>query len=99
VSYTARGIFQRFLSYKIGERLLRRSGDAPRSYGGYVGQPNYSGFVAPTQHSEPTTLVFQVPRAGLTVKVHERVNVRILELIETASGSQIELEGNRLPRT
>lgn len=49
--------------------------------------------------SEPSDLVFQVPRAGLTAKVHQRVNVRVLELIDTASGSRIELEGNRLPLT
>jgi hypothetical protein len=47
----------------------------------------------------PTALVFQVARAGLTAKVHQRVNVRILELIDSASGSRIELEGNRLPVT
>ncbi len=57
------------------------------------------GVAAPTRRSEPTALVFQVPRAGLTTKVHQRVNVRILELIDTASGSRIELEGNRLPVT
>ena len=57
------------------------------------------GFAAPTRHDEPTALVFQVPRAGLTVKVHQRMNVRVLELIDEASGSTIELEGNRLPVT
>jgi hypothetical protein len=57
------------------------------------------GFAAPTRHSEPTALVFQVPRAGLSVKVHRRVNVRVLELIHDDSGSRIELEGNRLPVT
>jgi hypothetical protein len=57
------------------------------------------GFAAPTRHDEPTALAFQVPRAGLTVKVHQRVNVRVLELIDEASGSRIELEGNRLPVT
>jgi hypothetical protein len=57
------------------------------------------GFAAATRHSEPTALAFQVPRAGLAVKVHQRVNVRILELIDEASGSRIELEGNRLPVT
>ena len=57
------------------------------------------GFAAATRHSEPTSLVFQVPRAGLTVKVHQRVNVRVLELTDGTSGSRIELEGNRLPVT
>jgi hypothetical protein len=57
------------------------------------------GFAAPTRRDEPTALAFQVPRAGLTVKVHQRVNVRVLELIDEASGSRIELEGNRVPLT
>jgi len=47
---------------------------------------------------EPDDIVFAVPRAGLTVNVHQRVNVRVLELIDE-SGAQIELEGNRLPLT
>jgi hypothetical protein len=57
------------------------------------------GFAARTRHSEPTDLVFRVPREGLTAKVHQRVNVRVLELIDDASASRIELEGNRLPVT
>jgi hypothetical protein len=57
------------------------------------------GFAAATRHSEPTSLVFQIPRAGLSVKVHQRVNVRVLELIDNASDARIELEGNRLPVT
>jgi hypothetical protein len=57
------------------------------------------GFAAATRHSEPTALAFQIPRAGLATKVHQRMNVRILELIDAASGSRIELEGNRLPVT
>jgi hypothetical protein len=48
---------------------------------------------------EPTDLTFEVPREHLTVKVHQRVNVRVLELIHEDSGSTIELEGNRLPVT
>ncbi len=57
------------------------------------------GFAAATRHSEPASVVFQIPRAGLTVKVHQRVNVRVLELIDNADGASIELEGNRLPVT
>lgn len=57
------------------------------------------GFAAPTRHDEPTALAFQLPRAGLTAKVHQGMNVRVLELIDHASGSRIELEGNRLPVT
>jgi hypothetical protein len=44
-------------------------------------------------------LIFEVPRAGLTAKVHGRVNVCVLELIHEDSGSKLELEGNRLPVT
>ena len=47
----------------------------------------------------PKGLVFRVPREGLEAKVHQRVNVRVLELIDTESGSRIELEGMRLPIT
>jgi hypothetical protein len=49
--------------------------------------------------AEPSQLVFEVARDGLGVKVHQRVNVRVVELIDEASGSSIELEGNRLPIT
>lgn len=64
-----------------------------------VSETTVYGFAAPTRHDEPTGLVFRLPRAGLTAKVHPRVNVRVLELIDDASGSRIELEGNRLPVT
>jgi hypothetical protein len=57
------------------------------------------GFAATTRHDEPATLVFRVPRDQLNVQVHQRVNVRVLELIDTVTGSRIELEGNRLPVT
>jgi hypothetical protein len=55
------------------------------------------GFAGNRAH--PKGLVFRVPREGLEAKVHQRVNVRVLELIETESGSRIELEGMRLPIT
>jgi hypothetical protein len=57
------------------------------------------GFAAASRRSEPTALTFQLNRTDLGVNVHQRVNVRILELIDKASGSTIELEGNRLPVT
>jgi len=57
------------------------------------------GFDGKSRRKVPTDLVFQVPRDGLSVKVHQRVNVRVVELIHEASGSKIELEGNRLPVT
>jgi hypothetical protein len=57
------------------------------------------GFDSEREHDgrEPTDLVFAVDRSGLKVKVHQRVNVRVLELIDGASGAAIELEGPRLP--
>ncbi len=64
-----------------------------------VSSTSVYGFAAPSRHDEPTALAFQVPREGLTAKVHQRANVRVLELIDDASGSRIELEGNRLPVT
>lgn len=57
------------------------------------------GFAGASRRKEPTDLPFQVPREGLTVKVHPRVNVRILELIHDETGSKIELEGSRVPVT
>jgi hypothetical protein len=57
------------------------------------------GFAGRSRRKAPTELAFEVPRAGLTAKVHQRVNVRVLELIDDASGSAIELEGNRVPVT
>jgi hypothetical protein len=57
------------------------------------------GFAGRSRRQEPTALAFQLPLAGLTAKVHRRANVRVLELIDEASGSSIELEGNRLPVT
>jgi hypothetical protein len=64
-----------------------------------VSETTVYGFAARTRHDEPTELAFQVPRSGVTAKVHQRVNVRVLELIDDESGSRIELEGNRLPVT
>ena len=54
------------------------------------------GFAAQSPDDEPTNLVFALPRSGLTVNVHKRVYVRVIKLIDEASGSKIELEGNRL---
>lgn len=55
------------------------------------------GFAGDRAH--PKALAFRLPREGLEAKVHQRVNVRVLELIDTESGSSIELEGMRLPIT
>ncbi len=52
-----------------------------------------------TRHSEPTAIVFRLARNGLEVKTRASVNVRVVELIDKATGSRIELEGNRIPVT
>jgi hypothetical protein len=57
------------------------------------------GFRSRTRRQEPHDLLFQVPRARLSVNVHQRVNVRAIELVDEETGSRIELEGNRLPIT
>jgi len=57
------------------------------------------GFAASTRRAQPTSLTFRVDRSALEATVHQRVNVRVLELVDTVSGSRIELEGNRLPVT
>jgi hypothetical protein len=51
------------------------------------------------RRSEPRELLFRVPRNDLEVKVHGRVNVRVLELIEPSTGTKVELEGSRIPIT
>ncbi|MEV0804681.1 hypothetical protein AB0I34_43805 [Kribbella sp. NPDC050281] len=57
------------------------------------------GFEGRSRSKEPGAMVFNVARAGLEVKVHQRVNVRVLELIHPESSSRIELEGSRVPLT
>ena len=64
-----------------------------------VSESNVYGFAGRSRSKEPTELVFQVPRDRIEAKVHQRVNVRILELIDESTGSRIELEGNRIPVT
>lgn len=56
------------------------------------------GFDTHREHErEPTEMVFRLQRSGLEVKVHQRVNVRVVELIDRESGAKVELEGQRLP--
>jgi hypothetical protein len=57
------------------------------------------GFAAAHRSSPAGALVFQVPRDQIEVKVHQRVNVRVLELVDSSTGSSIQLEGNRIPLT
>jgi hypothetical protein len=45
----------------------------------------------------PAHAIFRLDRARLETKVHQRVNVRILELIDRETGANVQLEGNRVP--
>ena len=56
------------------------------------------GFAGRSRRREPQRLAFRPPRAGLSVSVKQRLNVRVLTL-QASDGSQIQLEGNRLPIT
>ncbi len=57
------------------------------------------GMPGRSRSKKPEGILFAVPREGLTVKVNQRVNVRVLELIQDETGAKIELEGNRIPLT
>ena len=57
------------------------------------------GFAGRSRSKPPTELVFEVDRSDLEAKVHQRADVRVLELVHRGDGSAIELEGNRLPVT
>jgi hypothetical protein len=83
--------------YVAGTRAHDTGSGLPEQMLVGVSESMVYGFSGDRRHARE--LVFRVPREGLDVKVHQRVNVRVLELIEGASGSRIELEGNRLPIT
>jgi len=56
------------------------------------------GFDTVLDHGRrPTRLVFALARERLKVKVHPRVNVRILELEDSETGASVQLEGSRMP--
>jgi hypothetical protein len=57
------------------------------------------GMAMRSRRKEPEALVFALPRSAVTAKVHQRVNVRVLELIRDDTGARIELEGSRIPVT
>jgi hypothetical protein len=57
------------------------------------------GFEGRNRRGPVGALVFSAKRDDLTVQVHQRVNVRVLELVHESSGARIELEGNRIPLT
>lgn len=84
--------------YYAGRAAGASASALPQSMLVAVSDTTVYGFEAAHRNATPTDLVFQVPRAGLGVEVHQRVNVRVLELVEP-SGARIELEGNRLPVT
>jgi hypothetical protein len=71
----------------------------PKSILVAVSAENVYGFDAPTRRAEPRGLVFKLKRSDLQAKVHQRFNVRILELIDGPTGDRVALEGNRLPVT
>jgi hypothetical protein len=82
-----------------GQRAVDHVSALPASVLVAVSAERVYGFDAPTRHSDPRALVFNLRRQDLETKVHQRVNVRILELIDTPSGDSVQLEGNRLPLT
>jgi hypothetical protein len=57
------------------------------------------GFAAAHRSSPVGDLVFAMARDRIDVTVRQRVNVRILELVDGSTGSTIQLEGNRIPLT
>jgi hypothetical protein len=83
--------------YVAGTRAHDAATGLPQRMVVGVSETMVYGFAGNRAH--PKALAFRVPREGLEAKVHQRVNVRVLELIETGSGSRIELEGNRIPLT
>ena len=82
-------------------RQARERGAAglPRTVFIAVSDKTVYGMHSRSRRAEPDEILFAVPRAGLTAVVHQRVNVRVLELIDDETGTKIELEGNRLPIT
>jgi hypothetical protein len=83
--------------YVAGTRAHDAASGLPERMVVGVSETTIYGFAGNRAH--PKALAFRVPRQGLEAKVHQRVNVRVLELIDTESGSRIELEGMRLPIT
>ena len=82
-----------------GQRAVDQASGLPASVLVAVSAERVYGLDAPTRHSDPRALIFNLRRQDLETKVHQRVNVRILELIDTPSGDSVQLEGNRLPLT
>jgi hypothetical protein len=85
--------------YAAGTRAADATSGLPEWMLVGVSATTVYGFAGRSRSKEPSELVFQVPRDRIEVKVHQRVNVRVLEPIDDSTGSRIELEGNRLPIT
>ena len=83
--------------YMVGTRVHDAATGLPGRMVVGVSETMVYGFAGNRAH--PKALAFRVPREGLEAKVHQRINVRVLELIDAKSGSRIELEGMRLPIT
>ncbi len=82
--------------YVAGTRAHDAAAGLPERMVLGVSKTTIYGFAGNRAH--PKALAFRVARDGLEAKVHQRVNVRVLELIDEG-GSRIELEGMRLPIT
>ena len=82
-----------------GSRANAQSSGLPAMMLVGVSETTVYGMHTRSRRREPDRIVFAVPRAHLSAKVHQRVNVRVLELIQDDTGSRIELEGSRIPIT
>jgi hypothetical protein len=82
-----------------GARMHDAASGLPRNMLVGVTATHVYGFAAAHRTSPATALVFGLARVRLEVKVHLRVIVRVLELVDSSSGSSIQLEGNRIPLT
>ena len=82
-----------------GARMHDAASGLPSSMLVGVTATHVYGFAAAHRSSPAGALVFGVPRDRIDVKVHQRVNVRILELVDSSTGATIQLEGNRIPLT
>jgi len=81
-----------------GMKAVDSAADVPERTMIGVSDTKVYGFDTEREHGRhPTSLVFALDRSDLEAKVHQRVNVRVLELIDRETGARIELEGNRIP--
>jgi hypothetical protein len=56
----------------VGRRAAGAASGRPDKMLVGISATRVHGFAAPSGHDEPTALAFEVPRAGLTAKVHRR---------------------------